>query len=390
MRELRKILVMLPRTGYPARGVLMGFAKFAQRQSDWHLFLMDSPNPERFANLGNQNVDGVVGWVHNLAQLPLYQQFSFPVVNCVSPLAYGLPSVIPDDAEIGRQAAQHMMDLGIRQFGYFGPGGDRGGVPDRSRRLGFVRTIQEAGCGVLELQAEPWIQPTYLQHARKLGQWLTELSKPCGILGFDDNYGRMVVNTAQEYGISVPEELAVIGVNDDDVQCECCRPSLTSIDMNAERIGYEAGMVLKNLIEGGKPPEQPIRVAPRGIIERGSTEMLAIEDPELVQAIRYIREHAVEGIRVSDVVKHTQLSRRNLEMKFQKQLQRTPLQEIRRVRLQRATRYLRDTDWTLSQIAMETGFAGIAHLSRQIKAATGLTPTDYRRQRRELPRSWKR
>ena len=253
---------------------------------------------------------------------------------------------------------------------------------DLARSGGFGQAASQAKASCAFTKADIWSHSRYHDEIQRLGQWLARQSRPLGVLGFDDNYGRFIIDAARRAGLRVPDDIAVVGVNDDDVNCEVCRPPLTSVDPNADRIGFEAGMLAEALLQGQPPPRDTVYIPPRGVIERGSTPALAVEDPDLVRAVRFIHENASQGLRVSDVVAHTSLSRRGLEAKFRRMLNRTPLEEIRHAKIQLACRYIIETDWSLARVALESGFSGPAHLSRLIKAATGLSPRDYRRSRK--------
>ena len=182
-------------------------------------------------------------------------------------------------------------------------------------------------------------------------------------------------------GINVPEEIAVLGVNDDDLICELANPPLSSVIHNARRIGYEAAALLDRMLSGAKKIPD-ILVPPLGVRTRQSTDLLAIEDPEIATAVRFIRENACDGIRVDDVLEHVALSRRAFELRFRKAIGRPPHEEIRRVQLERVKSLLVGTDYKLERIAELTGFSTAQYLAGLFRKVMHTTPGNWRREGR--------
>jgi LacI family transcriptional regulator len=197
-----------------------------------------------------------------------------------------------------------------------------------------------------------------------------------------DFKGQQVLDVCAELGIAVPEQVAVIGVDNDSHLCSLCTPPLTSVVPDTRRAGYEAARLLDRLMQGSPVPADAILVKPVGIVDRQSTDVYAIDDADVVRALRFIRAHACEGIRVADVLREVSLSRRVLESRFRELLGRTPHAEIHRLQMERACRLLTETDLPLVQVASQTGLAHAEYLSVAFKRHTGLSPRDYRRQHR--------
>jgi LacI family transcriptional regulator len=219
-----------------------------------------------------------------------------------------------------------------------------------------------------------------LKDGDRVAGWLKKLPKPLGLMACNDIRGQEVLSACRAAGITVPEEVAVIGVDNDEMLCELSDPPLSSVSLDTERIGYEAAALLDQMIAGKKNLDLPILVLPAGIITRRSTDVLAIEDRHIANATRFIRERACVGIDVSDVLKFVPLSRSTLERRFLRLLGHSPKEEILRTRLDRAKQLLAETDLSLAQVADKVGFQHPEYLSVIFKKKTHLTPGEFRAQ----------
>jgi LacI family transcriptional regulator len=189
--------------------------------------------------------------------------------------------------------------------------------------------------------------------------------------------GFWLLDACKRAGTVAPEEVAVVGVENDEALCAMATPPLSSVALDTERIGYQAAELLDGLMRGKRAPTTT-SVPPLGIITRQSSDVVAIEDPLLAQALQYIRQHACEGISVDDVLRHAPLSRSKLERDLRQLLGRSPNAEIRRVQVQQSQRLLVETDLSLAQIAERTGFRYVQYLCETFKKQTGQTPGEYR------------
>jgi LacI family transcriptional regulator len=209
-------------------------------------------------------------------------------------------------------------------------------------------------------------------------RWLRALPKPVAVLTWFEECGRAIIDACREAGLLVPEEVAVLASNDDPLLCEACDPPLSGIASSSEQFGYQAAALLDRLMHGQRPPSTPILIEPTSVTSRRSTDTLAIDNPALAQAIAFIRTHAANSIRVTDVLRRVPFSRRQLEQEFQRILDRSPAQEIRRVHLERARRLLAETDLSIPAVAAGSGFNSPEHFARTFKAQLGHTPLKYR------------
>ncbi len=208
---------------------------------------------------------------------------------------------------------------------------------------------------------------------------IRSLRYPLGIFCYNDCVAADIVDACIEAEIQIPDQVAVLGVDNDPVICDCVQVPLSSVRHDLEGMAYEAAALLDRLINGEPPPNIPKRIPPRGVVTRKSTEVLAVEDPKVSAALKYIQGNFSRGnLSVVDVVAHTRLPRRSLERAFREELQRTMLHEIVRVRINHAQKLLETTPLSVTDIAAQSGFASLNHFFRVFHGRTGLTPRAFR------------
>ena len=285
---------------------------------------------------------------------------------------------------MAKLAADFFLNAGFRQFAFCG----YQGIPFSDRRA-------EAFRNYLALQdlavCQPPVQgslapPTHIQaterrgldRERTLAGWLRKQPRPLALFACNDVCAQQVLNACREHGIKVPEEVAVMGVDNDDVLGNLCEPSLTSIEPDTDRLGYEAAALLDRMMRGKKPKPGMTQIPPLRVVERASTDAMAIGDPITVKAVRFIRDHVDDGISVKDVLAGTGRSRTDLEQRFHRWLKTSIRGEIIRRRMDRVCSLLRQTDLSLNEIARRTGFNTTAHLCRLFRGRLGQTPSRYR------------
>ncbi|WP_406693365.1 XylR family transcriptional regulator [Singulisphaera sp. Ch08] len=294
----------------------------------------------------------------------------------------GRPSIESDHQAIGRCAAEHLLERGFTRFGFLG-------YPDFAWSIhcyeGFARAVTEAGHGCVEYRhAQPvsWghQQLSWEDEVDGVSRWIREESKPLGLMACNDFRGVQAIDACRRAGIAVPEEVAVIGVDNEDLACELAYPPLSSVIPDCKRIGYEAAALLDHLIKGGKAPSMTRRIPPLGVATRQSTDVNAIADADVAECLRFIRVHACDGIRVANVVAHVAVSKSVLQRRFKTILGRTIHEVIATTRLQRIKQLLRETDLSIEEIAYRTGLSHAEYLSTLFRQATGQSPAAYRRQ----------
>jgi LacI family transcriptional regulator len=215
-----------------------------------------------------------------------------------------------------------------------------------------------------------------------VARWLRSIPKPVGVLACNDIRGIQVLDACRRINLPVPEQCAVLGVDNDPNLCEIADPPLSSIDQDEEKTGYEAAALLERMMQGEKVSNEETLVPPLGVVTRSSTDSVAVEDADLAKALRYIRLNACNRISIDDVASHIGLSRRALQRRFKVQLGRTPSDEITAMQLQRIRQMLTETDLKLQVVAERAGFHYVSHLSSFFKSHMAMTPGQYRRQAR--------
>lgn len=363
------------------RGVLRGIAHYAETKPEW-LFTSVFPEEQLLQALGRFQPAGLIASVHVPSLVRAFSGWCRPVIN-VSAVMPGLrfPRVGVDNACVGQLAAAHFLERGLRHFGFVGPPDH---VYSTERQAAFRQALREAGHSLAchhtpaDLPFDPLGRRWDLD--RGVYRWLRSLPKPAGVFVPDDDWGVQVAEACRHVGLRVPEDVALLGADDDDLGCELTRPRLSSVIVPAERIGYEAASLLDRLLAGEKPPAGPVLLPPPGVATRRSTEILAIEDREVVAAVRFIREHAHLPLRVTDVLREVAIGRRTLERRCHVALGWGLGEEIRRAHLERARRLLARTDLPVKAVAQKAGFSDFRHLAVVFRQELGMPPTAYRRQ----------
>lgn len=364
-------------TGW-GRGIVRGIANYANKHGPWHVWVEGRGQDEPPRLPPGWVGEGIIARISNHTIARMVAAARAPTVNVSSIAISGVkaPRVANDVEATGRLAAEYLLDRGLRQFAYVG-------LP----RLAYVRPHYEAFAATLAKAGYPCAvhsltngRAGWLARQQALTGWLRELPKPVGILAWATPQGRAVLDACRWAGLLVPEQVAVLSGDDDQLLCSICTPPLSGIAVAAEQIGHQAAAVLARLLSGRRAPKRSRLIPPTGVITRRSTETLALDNPELAQAIAFIREHGAEPIQVDDVLKVVAISRRQLERYFQESLGRSPAEEIRRVRLERAKELLSQTDLPIPKVATACGFGTGEYLATIFKQATGLTPLKYRSQ----------
>ena len=298
-----------------------------------------------------------------------------PVVDLsAARLVSTLPWVETDDAAIARLAADHLVERGFKHFGYCGDSRFNWSL---WREGHFTEQIRKAGYHCHTFKGDSAVTDL-AGRGRELAEWLRGLPKPVGIMACYDRRGQEVLDACRNAALTVPDEVAVVGVDNDELLCELAAPPLSSVIPNTHRTGYEAAALLDRMMSGAKVAAKAYLIAPIGVAARQSTDVLAIDDRDIAGALRFIREHACEGINVADLMRVVPLSRRVLEQRFQRLLGRTPHEEILHVRLNRVQRLLAETDLPLYLIAERAGFEHVEYLSVVFKREVGKTPREFR------------
>jgi LacI family transcriptional regulator len=332
--------------------------------------------------------DGAFVIISTREDARLARALPFPVVNLTAYLPDpGVPTVTMDHAEIGRLAAHHLLDRRFRHFGFYGSGEL---WFSQLRRQGFVETVRAAGasCAVLEADANITSGRTWTRQQLRLEQWLRSLRPPVGIMASTDPRAHMLLEACQQIGRRVPDEIAVIGVDNDPVICGYSRPPLSSVARDDHRAGEVAAGLLAELMAGRRARPGPVFVAPAGVVARQSTETLAVDDPVLAGVVQHVRDHVGEQFGVERLLAVSHWSRRSLETRFRRQLGLTPGAFITDLRLKQAEKVLAaNPKLPLTSVAAACGFTDLRHFRMVFHRRNGFSPAEHRRKllRRQTP-----
>jgi len=368
---------------YPVRHhyeVVGGIQRYAREHAGWECVV--EPYIRNLQKCrGKTGYDGIVG----RASADLARQAAkagVPLVNvwAGSPVT-SLPCVTVDWEACGRMAAEHLLLRGFRQFAFQGIIRHRG-TPLAA--AAFKASLRAAKCGSTNMltsthfdeNAESWSR-----YMARLERWIRGCKTPLGVFSLHDYFCRHMADACLHLGLHVPEDVALIGLGNEMVACTLSEPSLSSIDVGWDRVGYEAAALLDRLMAGKPPPETPIFISPKELVVRRSTDVSVVDNPLVAAALRYIAEHSHEYLQVADVAKHVHTTVRSLSRHFLAAMGRTMTDEIARLRLERAKRLLVESNQPIKQLAMDCGFSDATYFGRVFLQAEGVTPSEFRRQR---------
>jgi LacI family transcriptional regulator len=382
--SMRHVALLIESSGSYGRGLIQGIARYHhQHAANWSIYFrphgLADPPPTW---LSEWSGDGILARLGSRSAADIVRRTGAAVVNLrgtVPDLTF--PYVTVDNAGVANLAAQHLLERGVEHFAFCGrPRGINPSLDQRSDA--FKRAIERSGNACHAYPPAPSSEPTdWETEQERLTEWLRRLPKPIGVMACNDERGLQVLDACRRCGVAVPDEVAVVGVDNDPTLCELAIPPLSSVDVNAEGIGYEAAALLDRMMGGAKAPARAVKVVPRGVVTRRSTDLVASEDEELNRAIRYIRENACRGLQVMDVLRFMGMSRAPLQQRMKQLVGRTLHQEIQHVRIGRAKELLSRSRLTIKQVARESGFASVQYMTRLFRAVTGETPARYRLRR---------
>jgi LacI family transcriptional regulator len=360
-----------------SRQVVRGVIEYQQLHEPWEICTNPQLGFDALGAVREFRGDGLIA-SRGLAEEALNaHRNGVPLVlaSCVPDLAH-LPAAHTDDQAIGRLAAEHFQDLGLQQFAAVS---ESVGEYATRRVKAFQQALgsQRSAIPVYEVASSFQMDHTQQDALRR---WLEGLPHPVGVFVTNDARGVAVIRACGEAGLAVPDDVAVLGVDNDEFLCNSIRPALSSIDINAALIGHEAAALLDRLMQGRTVTDTPVRVPPSGVIQRQSTDTLAVNDPIVKQAIRAIRQRVADNLRASDVAAEVGMSNKGLYLRFRKALGHTVKEEIRQARIARLRKLLRETALPMSRVAAAAGFSDQSKMGVAFRRATGQTPTAYRSQ----------
>jgi LacI family transcriptional regulator len=373
------MLLIDPSRAYE-RALLSGIAHYSHLHGPW-IFFSEAPFWERrphnalLKQLGS--VDGIIMREGPFLNDILDLRIPTIVSNYATEHIPGIPNIVSDHEAIGKAAAQHLLERGFRHFAFCG-------YPDlfwsTQRSQGFEKALALAGFCVNLYHPKRTTAKTWVKEQSSVMEWLRALPKPVGLMACIDERSQQVAEACKKASLRVPDEVAIIGVDNDEMICSLSSTPLSSVAITAEKGGYEAAALLDKLMRGRSPDSQTIRITPTHVVTRTSTDIVAVSDAHVARALNFIRNNCRRELYVDEVAAAAGLSRRVLEKHFRATLSRSINEHIRQTRVDIIMTMLTDSAMTISEIALATGFSDAAHIARYYRSQTGLSPADYRRQ----------
>jgi len=368
--EIRILLLTDPNTA-GTRDILRGFNAIAQVQG-WEVY-----RPARTTLLETETFRP-----HGLVIGPgvdpaAVSKWTGPIVSFVNDhSARGIPSVTIDDFLVGTTAAAHLQQIGVEHFAYFG---ELNAPWSRLRMEGFRHELAKSNLECSVWAESPMFRLPENWATETIRVWIDSLKKPVAMLAGCDQWARISLRSCRLAGARVPEDVAVLGVDNSELECSMGNPPLSSVDIAWRKMGEQSAYQLERALRHACKPDERILLPPIGVETRASTDNVAIEDVNVAAALRYIRRHAEQPISIADILREVPTFQHNLERGFRKYLGRPMLSEIRRVRVESAKRLLSTTGLSVEDIARHCGFPTATKLGLAFRRETGETPSAYRK-----------
>lgn len=384
MKKKKRILLVVETSRGHGRGILEGIASYVREKGDWQVFFEDRgvlQSPSKW--FSTWQGDGIIARSIDKETGDILRKKKLPLVEILGGGGGGAFSVdIDENADcLGELAVEHLWDRGLRNFAFFCADNTEW---SRRRGTAFQNKLAERGasCSFCPLP-DPNVKDHFLdglvQSAdSSLVEWLQSLSKPVGILTAIDIQAFYILAACQAADIAVPEEVAILGCGNDALVCSLLTPQLSSVDLNSRLLGYTAAQLLDEKMRNPGKVYPPIVYNPSHVVVRQSTDIIAINDPDIAKAIRYIRDHFMEPINIDSIADSVALSPRTLQRRFHDHLGRSPEAELIRMRLDHAKYLLQSTNFPVAKICQRIGFASPQYFMRVFRRELGLTPNQYR------------
>jgi LacI family transcriptional regulator len=380
MSHIPQVAILVDTSRSYGRDIVRGIRRYVAEHGPWSLYLEPRDLRSTFPDwLKKWRGDGILSRTVDEKMLRQLKATKLPVVELrTSVLKHPFPFVGMDNSVVGARVAEHLRNRGFHHFGCVQDVSENFFV-ERSDR--FIRAVCDAGfeCPVFQSERSNWEQ-----HQRALVAWLLKLPKPAGVFAVNDQLGFWVLDAARRAGIAVPEELAVVGAENDNMLCETASPPLSSLRLRGQVVGHAAARLLDEWMQRKripKPGEKHLHL-PGDIVVRQSSDIVAVEDPRIAAALRFIRQHATENLDVTRVAREVALSRSVLERRMKALIGRSPGEEINRLRFAAVEKLLAQTDLTLDAIAARCGFTHPQYMAEAFRKRSGITPGEFRRSRK--------
>jgi LacI family transcriptional regulator len=380
MTKPKEIALAFPR-GSHQEVFIEGIYRFATEHGrKWSYIFAPEWSAVSISQLEGWKGDGIIAALNTLEEATCASRFDVPIVNISSALTESpVPRSRVDNIAVGAMAAEHLVDRGFDWFAFYG-------IEDveysRQRLHGFIEHLRVASCRaeVLNLASTFHLSGNvWLKQQQELTEWLAGLQKPCAVFAASDARARQVINSCDQLNIAVPSQVAVVGVDDQQIICEHVHPTITSISRNNIQEGYTAASLLDRLMRGRRVPKSDQLISPMRVVERESTATIAVSDERLRKILIYFQDHIEDPLTVGELCAYAEVSRRWLEYTFNNVLGETPHHYMRRRRIEYARRLLADEPNTkIYRIAQRVGFTSAKQLAKVFRREFGVGPREFR------------
>lgn len=367
------------------RKVVAGIARFTRTHGSWRLYVEDEPLA-KIPNLRQWQGQGIIADLDDQQVLNAIRGLKIPVVNIGGAIldeawTHDTPYVTTDNQAVAQMAADHLINQGFTNFAYCGIRQSPFNPWSRLRGKAYREILRTHGFGCSEFYGRHINARQWESVQKGICKWLSTLETPVGLFACNDARARHIQEGCRRLGLRIPVDVAILGVDNDELMCDLANPALSSISLGTDRIGYEAAQLLNDLISGRRiaKARRQQTIEPIGVVTRESTNIIAITDSDVAHAVEFIRTNIAQSVRVADVTRAADLSRSTLDNRFKEFLGRTVHDEIERVRLERTKELLITTDCTLAEITKQSGFGTVQYLATVFRQSTGQTPGEYRR-----------
>ena len=378
--RIPQVAVLVDTSRSYGRDIVRGIRRYVAEHGPWSLYLEPRDLHSRFPDwLKDWPGDGILSRTVDAAMLRQLKATKLPVIELRSTLLpHSFPFVGMDNSIVGTRVAEHLRNRGFQRFACYLDTSEAFFV-ERSECYGQTLRAHGFECSIFKSSR----RLRWDEHQRALSEWLTSLDKPVGVFAVNDQLGFWLLDAARRAGIAVPEEVAVVGAENDNMLCDTASPPLSSVRLRGQAVGYEAARLLDEWMAKRRVPKPGEKhlLAPGDIFVRQSSDIVAVEDPRIAAALRFIRQHATEQIDVTRVARETALSRSVLERRMKALIGRSPGEEINRIRFAAVEQLLTQTDLTLDAIAARCGFTHPQYMAEAFRKRSGMTPGEFRRQR---------
>ena len=394
MKDRLKIAFAHNNINHNTEGIMDGITEYIRAKGDWQLIMWPDNSIKSLQFLKKRGCKGAFVSTQTATKAKELLQIGIPVIalSAIQDM-YNLPFISANSKQVSHMDAEYLLNKEFANFAFFGL---TQAIWSRDRFEHFSAFLSKRGHKVEVFKEKQipiindytpftrlWINSTLGTGQEELIKWLKDLPKPSAVMASCDIFACHLINVAKEANINIPDDIAILGVNNDNAVCNICEPPLSSIALNFKKAGYSAAKLLDKIISGQETMHgQCVEILPTHVETRGSTDVYAIGDPDIVQAMKYIRQNSGRPLQVNEIANNVCMSKRSLQMRFHKAVGRSIHDEIVISHFENAKILLIETSLPIDEIANRSGFHYTSNMRRAFKKITGMLPQKYRQQHR--------